>query len=86
MKYLCFRWLQPDSYIDPKQCEILYSKEDLKCSWPNVVTVLTKDQYGHLAHTPNLKVTHFPEKNISSNEVGSQYQCLLRTAYFSKFI
>ena len=52
----CFRWLQPDSYIEPKQCEILYSKEDLKCSWPNIITVLTKDQYGHLAHTPNLKV------------------------------
>ncbi|KAL5012682.1 hypothetical protein ScPMuIL_011233 [Solemya velum] len=50
------KWLQPDSYLDPKQCEIVYSKEDLKSSWPAVITVLTKDQYGNLVHVSNLKV------------------------------
>ncbi|XP_062580615.1 E3 ubiquitin-protein ligase MYCBP2-like [Saccostrea cucullata] len=50
------RWLQPDSYLDPSQCELMYSKEDLRCGWPALITVLTKDQYGQLVHVPNLKV------------------------------
>ena len=50
------RWLQPDSYLDPKQCEIMCNAEDLKCNWPAVVTILTRDQYGQLVHVPNLKV------------------------------
>lgn len=54
---LC-RWLQPDSYLDPSQCELMYSKEDLRCGWPALITVLTKDQYGQLVHVPNLKVHH----------------------------
>uniref|UniRef100_T1JCF5 RCR-type E3 ubiquitin transferase n=1 Tax=Strigamia maritima TaxID=126957 RepID=T1JCF5_STRMM len=50
------RWLQPDSYVDPKQCEVLYNKDDMKCGWPTVITILTKDQYGDAVHVPNLKV------------------------------
>ncbi|CAG5134648.1 unnamed protein product, partial [Candidula unifasciata] len=50
------RWLQPDSYLDPKQCEIECNRDDLKCSWPAVVTVYTKDQYGSLVNVPNLKI------------------------------
>ncbi|CAI9731993.1 E3 ubiquitin-protein ligase MYCBP2-like [Octopus vulgaris] len=50
------RWLQPDSYVDPRQCEVIYNKEELKCSWPAILTVLTKDQYGQVVHVPNLKV------------------------------
>ncbi|XP_052283534.1 E3 ubiquitin-protein ligase MYCBP2-like isoform X2 [Dreissena polymorpha] len=50
------RWLQPDSYVDPHLCTIQYSEEDLKCSWPNIITVFTKDQYGQLVYCPNLKV------------------------------
>ncbi|CAH1777009.1 unnamed protein product [Owenia fusiformis] len=49
-------WLQPDSYLDPKQCNILYNKDELKCGWPAVITVQTKDQYGELVHVPNLRV------------------------------
>ena len=75
-----FRWLQPDSYIEPKQCEILYSKEDLKCSWPNVITVLTKDQYGQLAHTPNLKVSIQSQRRcISSKNI--HFFTLLKCLY-----
>ncbi|XP_074650729.1 E3 ubiquitin-protein ligase MYCBP2-like [Tubulanus polymorphus] len=50
------RWLQPDSYLDPKQCEVMCNKDDLQCSWPTVITVHTKDQYGHLVDVPILKV------------------------------
>ncbi|XP_041356631.1 E3 ubiquitin-protein ligase MYCBP2-like isoform X3 [Gigantopelta aegis] len=50
------RWLQPDSYLDPKLCEIVCNKEELKCSWPAVVTILTKDQYGDLVNVPNLRI------------------------------
>jgi E3 ubiquitin-protein ligase MYCBP2 len=55
--FLNFRWLQPDSYVDPKQCSIQYNEEDLKCSWPNIITVLTKDQYNQQVYAPNLKVS-----------------------------
>ncbi|KAK6172343.1 hypothetical protein SNE40_016020 [Patella caerulea] len=50
------RWLQPDSYLDPKKCEIVCNKEELKCSWPAVITIMNKDQYGQLVNVPNLKV------------------------------
>jgi hypothetical protein len=51
------RWLQPDSYVDPARCEVLYSRDDMKCGWPAIVTVITKDQYGDVVHVPNLKVS-----------------------------
>jgi E3 ubiquitin-protein ligase MYCBP2 len=50
------RWLQPDSYVDPARCEVLYSRDDMRCGWPAIVTVVTKDQYGDVVHVPNLKV------------------------------
>lgn len=50
------RWLQPDSFVDPSQCEALYSREDMRCGWPAIVTVLTRDQYGEVVHVPGLKV------------------------------
>ncbi|KAL1131021.1 hypothetical protein AAG570_012259, partial [Ranatra chinensis] len=49
------RWLQPDPYVDPSKCELLYSKEDMRCGWPAILTVLTKDQYGDVVHVPNLR-------------------------------
>ncbi len=54
--YLLHRWLQPESYLDPKQCDVVYNKEELKCSWPATFVVQTKDQYGQLVHVPNLRV------------------------------
>ena len=30
--------------------------EGLRASWPTILTLLTRDQYGHLVHVPNLKV------------------------------
>lgn len=50
------RWLQPECYVEPKQCELVCSQEVLKCGWPSVITVLTRDQYAHLVHVPNMKV------------------------------
>jgi RCR-type E3 ubiquitin transferase len=50
------RWLQPESYVEPRRCEVLYAKEDMRCGWPAIVTILSKDQYGHLVNAPNLKV------------------------------
>ena len=31
--------------------------EGLRASWPTILTLLTRDQYGHLVHVPNLKVS-----------------------------
>ncbi|XP_070552183.1 E3 ubiquitin-protein ligase MYCBP2-like isoform X2 [Ptychodera flava] len=50
------RWLQPDSFIDPRQCDILYDKDNIKCNWPAVITIQTRDQYGDLVQVPNLRV------------------------------
>ncbi|XP_024084698.1 E3 ubiquitin-protein ligase MYCBP2 isoform X3 [Cimex lectularius] len=50
------RWLQPESYVDPGRSELLYSREDMRCGWPALLTVLTKDQYGDVVHVPSLKI------------------------------
>ncbi|XP_050038840.1 E3 ubiquitin-protein ligase MYCBP2 [Dermacentor andersoni] len=50
------RWLQPECCVDPKQCELICSQEELKCGWPSVITVFTRDQYAYLVHVPNMKV------------------------------
>lgn len=42
--------------MDPSKCEVLYSKDEMKCGWPAIVTIFTKDQYGEVVHVPNLKV------------------------------
>ena len=50
------RWLQPDSYVDIKNSEVLYYREDLKAGWPAVVTIITRDQYNDVVSAPFLKV------------------------------
>ncbi|XP_068038506.1 E3 ubiquitin-protein ligase MYCBP2 isoform X17 [Anomalospiza imberbis] len=50
------RWLQPDSYADPQKTSLLLNKDDIRCGWPTVITVQTKDQYGEVVHVPNMKV------------------------------
>ncbi|XP_061851782.1 E3 ubiquitin-protein ligase MYCBP2 isoform X13 [Colius striatus] len=50
------RWLQPDSYADPQKTALILNKDDIRCGWPTVITVQTKDQYGEVVHVPNMKV------------------------------
>ncbi|XP_074902117.1 E3 ubiquitin-protein ligase MYCBP2 isoform X19 [Buteo buteo] len=50
------RWLQPDSYADPQKTSLILNKDDIRCGWPTVITVQTKDQYGDVVHVPNMKV------------------------------
>ncbi|XP_032812561.2 E3 ubiquitin-protein ligase MYCBP2 isoform X3 [Petromyzon marinus] len=50
------RWLQPDSYVDPHNTSVQLKKDEVRCGWPTVITVQTRDQYGELVHGPNLKV------------------------------
>lgn len=50
------RWLQPDPYADPAKCEVIYNRDDMRCGWPTIVTILTKDQYCEIVHVPNLKI------------------------------
>lgn len=56
MYFILPRWLQPDSFVDPKKCDLICIKDDIKCGWPTLLTILTKDQYGEVVHVPNLKV------------------------------
>ena len=55
--YSHFSWLQPEPHLDPKRCEVVYNADDMKCSWPSVITVLTRDQYGHLVVVVDLLVS-----------------------------
>ncbi|XP_067419374.1 E3 ubiquitin-protein ligase MYCBP2 isoform X7 [Emydura macquarii macquarii] len=50
------RWLQPDSYADPQKTSLILNKDDIRCGWPTIITVQTKDQYGDIVHVPNMKV------------------------------
>ncbi|KAK7074359.1 ubiquitin-protein transferase activity protein [Halocaridina rubra] len=50
------RWLQPDSYVDIRACEVLYSRDDMRAGWPAIVTICTRDQYNEVVHVPSLKV------------------------------
>ena len=49
-------WLQPESYLDPKQCELIYNRDELRSSWPATIIIQTRDQYGQVVSVPNLKV------------------------------
>ncbi|XP_076245488.1 MYC binding protein highwire [Calliopsis andreniformis] len=68
------RWLQPDSFVDPLKCEALYSKDEMKCGWPAIVTILTRDQYGDVVHVPNLRVevkaVPIDKKELADSEQG----------------
>ncbi|XP_015429888.1 PREDICTED: E3 ubiquitin-protein ligase MYCBP2-like [Dufourea novaeangliae] len=68
------RWLQPDSFVDPSKCEVFYSKDEMKCGWPAIVTIFTRDQYGDAVHVPNLKVevkaVPIDKKDLTENEQG----------------
>ena len=50
------RWLQPESYVDVDQCEVLIDHDNMSCNWPTIITVVTRDQYGKPVRVPNLKV------------------------------
>nr|CAD7431359.1 unnamed protein product [Timema monikensis] len=67
------RWLQPDSYVEPSRCEVLYSRDDMRCGWPAIVTVLTRDQYGDLVHVPSLKI-EVKAVPIDKKELGDSDQ------------
>ena len=53
---LRIRWLQPGSYVDPKQCLLRLDTKSLFQTLPTSVTIITRDQYGKPAYVPTLKV------------------------------
>lgn len=60
------RWLQPDSYVDVRACEVLYSRDDMRAGWPAIVTIITRDQYNEMVHVPSLKVNLCKSFNFSN--------------------
>ncbi|KAG5884570.1 hypothetical protein JTB14_006595 [Gonioctena quinquepunctata] len=50
------QWLQPGSRVDPSKSQVLYAREELRCGWPAIITVLTRDQYGDMVYVSNMKV------------------------------
>jgi len=61
---VCFSWLQPESYVDPRQTLVLMSdsladsttKTTFYCNVAVTLTIVTRDQYAVTASVPQLKV------------------------------
>ncbi len=51
------KWLQPESYVDVDKCRILLDQDDMRCNWPTIITVVTRDQYGEVVQVPNMRVS-----------------------------
>ena len=66
-------WLQPESHVAVDNCGVTFRPEDMRCSWPALVTVITRDQYGATAHVPNMKVEvkAVPIDEMNSSLAGS---------------
>lgn len=54
--FLSYSWFQPDSYVDPKHCEVILPKHGLSCGISSQLSILTRDQYGALVYVSGLKV------------------------------
>lgn len=55
-------WLQPESHVQVDKTEVTFGEEEdrLRCSWPTIITIVTKDQYDEIVHVPNMRVRkHF---------------------------
>ena len=50
------RWLQPESYVDVDACQVTFSVDDMRCNWPTIITVVTRDQYDDVVQVQNLRV------------------------------
>lgn len=83
------RWLQPDSYVDVRACEVLYSRDDMRAGWPAIVTIITRDQYNEMVHVPSLKVSLWQSFRFSSNlQVNYSYTSifyLLLVIFLAKY-
>lgn len=52
------RWLQPDSFVDIQNCEVICPRTKIKCGWPTSLAVVIRDQYGDIIEVPTLKVIY----------------------------
>ncbi|KAK9891456.1 hypothetical protein WA026_014689 [Henosepilachna vigintioctopunctata] len=73
------QWLQPGSRVDPSKCQVLYSRDELRCGWPAIITVLTRDQYSDIVHVPNMKVD-IKAIPIDKNELGDAVRKMRRVS------
>ena len=49
-------WLQPESYVSVDNSGVMFKSDEMRCSWPTIITIITRDQYGSIANVPNMKV------------------------------
>ena len=66
-------WLQPESFVSVDNCGVVFKSDEMRCSWPTIITIITRDQYGTIANVPNMKVEvkaiPIDEMNSSSGTV-----------------
>ena len=51
------KWLQPESYVDADKSKVLFDAEEMRCNWPTIITVATRDQYGEVVQVPHMRVS-----------------------------
>ncbi|KAJ8666980.1 hypothetical protein QAD02_008642 [Eretmocerus hayati] len=70
------RWLQPDSFVDPAKCDLVYTHDEFHYGWPSTLSVVTRDQYGEIVHVPGLKVevkaVPFDKRYFSEPQIQSK--------------
>ncbi|KAG7189537.1 hypothetical protein KM043_017228 [Ampulex compressa] len=68
------KWLQPESFVDPSKCDVLYSRDEMRCGCPAIVTIVTRDQYGEIVNATGLKIEikaiPIDKKDITDSDQG----------------
>nr|XP_022909947.1 E3 ubiquitin-protein ligase MYCBP2 isoform X2 [Onthophagus taurus] len=50
------QWLQPGSRLDPSKSHVIFSREEFRCGWPAMITILTCDQYADVVYVNHVTV------------------------------
>ncbi|CAG0913072.1 unnamed protein product [Notodromas monacha] len=72
------RWLQPEPYIEPRLCQVIYSRQNIFSGWETQISIITRDQYGQVAQSPNLKV------DVQAMPISDEYKDFGGRAYRDK--
>ena len=65
-------WLQPEPFVSVENSGVIFKSDEMRCSWPTIITIITRDQYGSIANVPNMKVEvkAVPIDEMNSSSTG----------------
>ena len=64
-------------------CDSMSISPKSRCSWPSIITVVTRDQYGEVVHVPNMRVE---VKAVPVDEMNSAAAAAATTSSGSKVV